>query len=527
MAYNSDSIVQTLATALAADPSVVAKVNSKHLRAGARSVDDFSIFEGPEKSGKPIIVRSDLAGVGAGDEVKFTVVSQPRGAGVRGEAELRGNESSITLSTFGCKVDYWRDAVKFTKKELRFLAVGGSLRAVVLDMMKVKMGRKRMNDMKLAFKLQAYGNIIYPNGRKSFETLTGLDSLTPSGITDAVPQFIRQGGKATIVKNKHGSPVHKPILYMVDSAGANVKNSTSYEQAILSADVRGDGNAAFNGMLRDWNGVGLFEHTSVDPEYDQIADPLAPRALLSTGFGVDSASAACVIKSHATDTKTPYTAWLGGYDYEWYEGQKTDTATTAPGGVAWTTWYAAITGATYYAWIRNPDGSVGFVSWVGSNNNGNRITITAILNPDNTNDASGLGVDTLGNFVATGDTWGLNTAGNAYTRAVGGAGAGSNCSADVVWTSEFDAGAYVIPCNANGAVDMSSLMLGQEAAVRAYVGDDELIGDSDDYKFVNGGGYETIYGQAPCRRTDGKTSGYSLLRHSGQHPGLEVPTLSA
>jgi hypothetical protein len=44
---------------------------------------------------------------------------------------------------------------------------------------------------------------------------------------------------------------------------------------------------------------------------------------------------------------------------------------------------------------------------------------------------------------------------------------------------------------------------------------------------VDGGGYETIFGQAPCIRTDGKTSGYSVLRHAGQHPGLEVPTLSA
>jgi len=244
---------------------------------------------------------------------------------------------------------------------------------------------------------------------------------------------------------------------------------------------------------------------------------------------VDSTSPStnCVLKSHATDTKTPYMAWMGGYAYEWYEGQSTSAATTAPGGVAWTSFYSAITSATYYGWVINPDGSVGLVSWLGSANNGNQITVNAILNPDNTNDGSGLGVATLGNFIATGDTWGLNTAGNAYTRAAGGAGGSSNCSPDFVWTSEFDAGAYIIPCNANGAVDMCSLILGQDTAVRAYVGDDLLVGDKDDYSFVDGGGYETIFGQAPCIRTDGKTSGYSVLRHAGQHPGLEVPTLSA
>ena len=101
MAYNSDSIVQTLATAVAADPSVVAKVWNRKLRDGARSVDDFAAFEGGEGSGKPFIVRKDLDSVGAGQEVKFTVAGQPRGPGARGEGQLRGNESSIDFKTLG------------------------------------------------------------------------------------------------------------------------------------------------------------------------------------------------------------------------------------------------------------------------------------------------------------------------------------------------------------------------------------------------------------------------------------------
>jgi hypothetical protein len=525
--YRQASIVQTLSNAVAADPSVVAKVWAQQLRKGARSVDDFSKFEGPEGSGKPFIVRKDLTSANAGDEIKFTVMSQPRGPGARGETPLRGRESSVDFKTFGCIVDYWRDAVKFTKKELKFMAAGGGVKAAVLMLLREKLGRRRMNDMKMALKLQGNSNTIYPNGRKTLASLNALDTITPSGITNAIPQWRRLGGRSIITHSKHGSPVYKPMVYIPDAAIANIKNSTSYEQAALHAAEKSDENALFSGILLDWNGVGLFEHASVDPENDQIADPLAPRAVLSTGFGVDSAANACVLKSHATDTLTPFMAWLGGYAYEWYENQSSSTLTTAPGGVAWTTWYASITGATYYGWLINPDGSVGFVSWLGSDNNGNKIVLNAILNPDNTNDASGLGVDTLGNFVATGDAWGLNTAGNAYTRAAGGTGATSNCSPDFTWTAEFDAGAYIIPCNANGAVDMTSLLLGQETAIRAYVGADEMIGDKDDYSFVNGGGYETIFGQAPCIRTDGKTSGYSVIRHAGQHPGLEVPTLSA
>jgi hypothetical protein len=523
--YHAESVVSTLAAAVAADPSVVAKVYSQQLRKGARSVDDFSMFEGGEGSGKPFIVRKDLSNAHAGDEVKFTVMSQPRGPGARGEQALRGNESSVDFKTFGCVVDFWRDAFKFTKKQIKFMAGGGGVKSAVLLALREKLGRRRMNDMKMALKLQGVGNTIYPNGRKTVATLNALDTLTPSGITNAIPQWRRLGGRSIIVTSKHGSPVYKPMVYIPDAAIASIKNSSSYEQAALHGGARGnEENPLFSGKLLDWNGVGLFEHASVDPENDQCADPLAPRAMLCnnssgtyTGFGVNSAASACVLKSHLTDTKTPYMAWMGGYAYEWYEGQTTKDAT-------WIAFYAALAAATYYGWVINPDGSVGFVSWVGSGNNGNQITLNGILDPNGAL-VSTLGRVTLGNMNATGDSWGFSS--STYHRLAGGAGANSNCSPDFVWTSEFDAGAYIIPCNANGAVDMCSLILGQDTAVRAYVGDDLLVGDKDDYSFVDGGGYETVFGQAPCIRTDGKTSGYSLMRHSGQHPGLEVPTLSA
>ncbi len=527
-AYHAESVVSTLAAAVAADPSVVAKVYSQQLRKGARSVDDFSMFEGGEGSGKPFIVRKDIASAHAGDEVKFTVMSQPRGPGARGEQPLRGNESSVDFKTFGCVVDFWRDAFKFTKKQLKFMAGGGGVKSALLLALREKLGRRRMNDMKMALKLQGVGNTIYPNARKTLASLNALDTLTPSGITNAIPQWRRLGGRSIVVTSKHGSPVYKPMVYIPDAAIASIKNSSSYEQAALHGGARSnEENPLFSGKMLDWNGVGLFEHASVDPENDQCADPLAPRAMLSTGFGVDSTAGACILKSHATDTKTPYMAWMGGYAYEWYEGQSDSLATTAPGGVTWSSFYDNITSATYYGWVINPDGSVGFVSWLGTGNNGNQIAINAILDPSVGADLSALGTATLGNFVATGDNWGLDVDGATYYRRAGGAGASSNCSPDFVWTSQFDAGAYIIPCNANGAVDMCSLILGQDTAVRAYVGDDLLVGDKDDYSFVDGGGYETIFGQAPCIRTDGKTSGYSVLRHAGQHPGLEVPTLSA
>jgi hypothetical protein len=333
-----------------------------------------------------------------------------------------------------------------------------------------------------------------------------------------------------IGKNAHGSPVYSAMAYIPDAAMTSIRNSGLYEQALIHAAERGGANPMFNGRLLDWQGIGLFEHISVDAEYDVYGDPLAPRAIIGTAFGVDTTlgdgahdAGKLQLIQDPDDLKTKFFEFFDGYIYEWYENQADEPA--------WTDFYThadtGIAGANrrYYAWLVNPDGSVAFVEYAGNANSGNRIDILKILNPDNTADGSGLGDDTVGDFVATGDTWGLDSGGTTYTRGPGGTGASSNCSAEFTWAASVDVGAYVIPCNEKGAVQMHSLFMGANTAVRCYAQEDKLITEERDYGFVNGFGYETIFGQAPCIRTDGKTNGYALIKHAGQHPGLEVPSL--
>lgn len=521
--YNSDPNVSTLAAAIAADPNVVAKRYNKELREGSRQVDDFAQFEGGKKSNKPFLVQDDLQEPGS-DTVKFTVASGLAGPGVRGEEELTGNTSTMEFKTFECKADYFRDAFEPTKKQLRFMTAGGSVRSYALQELKRKLGRQRMNDMKMMLKLQASGNIVYPNGKRSLADLDALDVLSPSWIPNIKPVLQRIGGKPFEVKKaENGSPVYNYMAYMPDVALTSLRNSSVYLQAQTHSMERGKSNPNFTGFLTPWQGVSLFEHISVDPDTDDhIADPFAPRAILSVAFSVDSAQAACLLRADSAAStgaiKSKYFEWFPGHAYEWYSGQSSWSD--------WTTFYNTITNNDEnYAWIVNPDGTVGFVQYDGGHN-GKYIAVTKILNPDNTNDASTLGDDTVGNFVCTGDAWGLNTAGNAFvaddlTRA-----AGSNLPITHRFTSEFAVGAYIIPCNANGAPDMCSILFGQHCAVRCYGQEDTLIYQNRDYEFIKGAGYETIYGQAPCIRTDSITNGYLLMRHTGQHTGLEVPILT-
>jgi hypothetical protein len=278
-----------------------------------------------------------------------------------------------------------------------------------------------------------------------------------------------------------------------------------------TAAERGD-NPVFNGRLLDWQGVGLFEHITIDPDWDdKLSDPLAPRAKLGVDVGVDGSAGDRKLVVNASNQRCRYFEWFPGYKYEWWEGQALDAS--------WTSFYAALTHVDkeYYAWIINENGSVGFVSYGGGGNDGNVITLKNILSPDGAG-GSGKGALIVGDMNCTGDTW-------DSTPGVGGA-VTANTSADFRYTDTFQAGAYIIPCNAKGAPDMQSLMFAQHAAVRAYVGDDKFISQERDFGFVNGFGYETIFGQAPCERTDGITNGYMLIEHTGQHQGLEVPTLA-
>lgn len=507
--YNGESIVHTLAAAVAADPKVKAQIWDRSLQAGAAEVDDFNAMEGPEGSNKAFITRRSPTGR-AGDIINITVSSNPRGPGVKGEEALTGKESKITYKTYPVRAELWRDAVTFTEKQVDGMAVDDVMRKGI-KAVREKLGRRRMNDMKLMLKLKGNLNTIYPNTRKTFASLTGLDAMSPGLLTKAKPIWKRNGGKPFEIQyTKNGSPVSVPLVYM-SSVGANgMRNSLSYIQAVEQAAAKGDINPRFTGKLTMWQGTGMFEHETVDSVNDVLGDPLEPRAALGTAFDVEDALSDCKLIQMASDENTLFFEYFAGYRKEWYEGQYSDSTETA--------FYSAIAATQGFAWLVNPDDTYGFVRWTGNANTGNVIQLDKILSPDGAG-TSTIGSTTVGNLDCTGDSW-------DRTAALGGVGSG-NTFDDKYYTDSFQANAAIIPCNANGVPDTSALMLGVGSAVRYYIGSERAISKTDDYGMVNGSGYKCTFGQAPCIDTTGRTNGYSLLRFAGQHEGLEVPCLNA
>jgi N4-gp56 family major capsid protein len=499
--YNANASVELLSDVLVTATDAKGKLYAKKLEAGAAAYDDFKAFEGAEGSDAIFWIKRDLAKTG-GDKMVFTVQSDLAGPGVRGEEELTGKTSTAKYSNYELQLDFFRDAHEITKKEKRFMAAGADLDQVCIDKLKVKLGRQRMYDMKMWLIRYAVGNILRPNGRKTRDEITAADTMSPSFLVTSKPQVQRLGAQPLALgRNKDGSPVYRYMAYMPDVMMTEIRNDTAYQGALQQAVERSQMNPLFTGKLVDWNNMGLFEHILMSQDADDhIADPTAPLAILGTAFSVDSAVGACKLIVNSANTRHRYFEWFPGYDYLFYEGQT-----------------AAADSDTYYAWIVNTDGSVGFVSYVGSSNNGNQITLAAILSPDGAG-TSTLGVTTLGNIDASSDTW-------DSTPGPGDGGGTSNTSADFNYTDSFGADAYIIPANANGACIGRGFLFGKGAALRGYGSTDTMITQKRDYEFVHGRGYESVYGQQNRRRTDGKTFGYGLFEVAITHPGLEVPSL--
>lgn len=546
--YNSDALVKALSDIVGTD-DVHAKriVWARSLGVGARAFNDFAAFEAPEvPMGKQMsapagifCVKDDLRASG-GDEVKFTVISDIAGPGVNGETELTGNTSTPQFRTWQCRVEWYRDAVEYTKKSVRHIAAGQDLWPISKMLLQKKLGRKQQHDMMMFLRTPArdieagsgppatryaygyYGNALRPNYRQTRDGLYQTDTIDPSFVVLAKNKATELGAQPIRKKiNAYGTNVFGYLFFGSSTAMTDIRNDSGYQNAIENAGGRGDDNPIFSGRLVQWQGVYWFEHHIVNPDWDDaIGSPLLPRFKVGVAIGAHDATAA--VKASSTNTTSQYAGWFPGGESTWdYISH----------------WYPDVTSVSdtndYYAWGINPsDGSVAFFKYNGSDvggkgvsgidANGNYFAGVVFLDPDNGNQ----GDDQVGNLDATGDTgWGSNS--GTYQRGVGGTGSG-NTSGAYTYAADLEVGAICFPANANGAIIGHSFLFGANAAVRAY-GSVQVnpIQQDRDYGFIQGHGFESVYGQAPCMRTDSVTNGYILCEHAVLPEGFDVPALAA
>lgn len=501
MAYNDAPNTNTNAEAVAQDSLLTGRIQSRMLELSARNTDDFAKLEGGEDSAMPFWNKTDLE-KGAGDKVTFSVMAKPAGRGSRGEVALAGVESKIRLNTYTCQVDWFRDAVALTKKEIAFLSAGKNLRANVLKMLGEKMGMKRQHDMMHKLIRTTGATVLRPNDRATRDTITVTDTLSTSFLTTTKARLQRLGARPiTNTKMSSGCPVNHFLAFIPQDPMSDLRNSGTFQNAQLQAAQRSDiTNPLFNGTLPDWNAIKFWENIIVNEDSnDAQGSPLMPEAVLGAAItDIDdnesvNGSGYFLLGGDGTATNVDYFRDFPGYDYLFTQDQ-----------------VAAPDSGSYYFWIVNASGSdVGkmcFYKYTGSANTGNRITaITERLH------------------ATTTGTYYKATVGNVTYANVSGHAVLGN-----VFTAAHPVGSYIIPANANGVPIARSFLFGRGAGLRA-TGEVEmnLIEQEWDYGMVKGRGYEGIWGQTVALDTLEVPRHYIVMESAAEIPGIPVASMPA
>lgn len=238
-----------------------------------------------------------------------------------------------------------------------------------------------------------------------------------------------------------------------------------------------------------WDGNGIYEWNVADPDTNgPIGAPILPRALLGTAIAADTTGVAVAITG--SGLATPDTSmypfdWFQGYDYPFYEEQ---TANPDPN--------------TYGVVIVNVSGvdagKFGVYTYLGNSNNGNSLTMSGRLGPNN----GGIANQTL-----LGQNW------NA-----------------AIHTTQHPTGSLIFQVNAKCTTIGWAFMFGSASAVRAYGNLGELgkgtngtsianmAREDGDYGMKKGHAMAICFGQAPAQDTVNQARNYVLIPCAVQHP---------
>ena len=265
-----------------------------------------------------------------------------------------------------------------------------------------------------------------------------------------------------------------------------LKANSSYLTAAEYAQERGTNNTIFAGGYTAWDGNGIYEWNVSDPDTSgPLGAPILPRALLGTAIAADTLAVDITGGGLVTPDTSMYPFdWFLGYDYTFYEEQLPN-----PDGNTYAVVILNVSGADA--------GKFGAYTYLGTSNNGYRLTMTGRLGPAN----AGIAQTTL-----LGQTW--NPA---------------------IHTTAHPTGSLIFQVNAKCTTIGWGFMFGATSAVRAYgnLGDlDEgtdgksiaNMGEKGDYGMKKGRAMAICFGQAPAQDTGNQARNYLLIPCAVQHP---------
>lgn len=487
----------TYSSAKGQNASLVGQLFSKLMLLQTSNKDILGQMEGPEGSGRPIVLKTDLK-KGAADTVNFSTVSRPGGEGAIGENLLEAEQ--LDFGSYPVTIDFFRHGLGMTEKIKTFLAAGMSIEEAFAEQESDYFALRRQADLFMMWRQAAASDatlVIRPNDRSTDDSLLTTDVMNTTLIEDVGSLLKSRGAPAAKVdKKKKGSFSNDVLRYIILASDRFLKplraNST-YLQALETAEERGNDNVIWAGGYADWDGQ-MIMHMDVVREDTRgpLGAPIEPEALLGVNGGtldnsaVTDATTITVQGGGRNDVSTVHLPfkWFKGYAYQ----QVGQAAPSADSGV-------------YYFVIYNVSGSgagkFGIYKYTGSSNVGTGITCSQFLGAT----GSGTRVTTL-----AGITWDSNKHTNVHPT-----------------------GSRIIQVNAKCVPYCYGVGLGANSGLRAYGGPPiKPIKEDADWHFKKGLGFQAIYGQGLAKDTTNAVRNYTLIVAAYRPQGLSnLPTVLA
>lgn len=224
----------------------------------------------------------------AGDTINFGLSIKLSGDGVVGDAELEGNEESITTYNESLTINQKRNAIRLTGK-MDEKKVAYNMRSDAKNKLKIWLAeniqydlfRKLSGDTSVTFAntpdAPAASRSVFAGGQASVGALTAAMVMDTKVISKA-RQVAQLASPKIRPINVGGKKYYVLIVHPYQSA--DLKKDPVWNQAQRDAQTRGDSNPIFTGSLGTWDQVVVHEHEDLYTGNDGNGSAPIARAVL-------------------------------------------------------------------------------------------------------------------------------------------------------------------------------------------------------------------------------------------------------
>lgn len=204
-----------------------------------------------------IEVKESLMGQ-PGDQITFTLLRKLSGGGVSGDSTMEGSEEVMVPYSDTVVLDQLRNAIRL-KGKLSERRTAWSQRNAAKTLLQTWMAETIDDDVFTQFDTSPT-TVVYGGSATATANITASDAFAPVTIDKAVAKAKKAAPKVWAVKINgrewYVVLIHTDVAY-------DLRQNSTWLQAQREANIRGDENPIFNGMLGIWNGCVVHEHEKV------------------------------------------------------------------------------------------------------------------------------------------------------------------------------------------------------------------------------------------------------------------------